>query len=42
MSSHPDTLVGYAKWYGKVAEPITSAEMSAIDSKVLHLTLTQP
>jgi hypothetical protein len=36
MSSHPDTLVGYAKWYGKVAEPITSAEMSAIDSKVLH------
>ncbi|KAK7028393.1 DUF2470 domain-containing protein [Favolaschia claudopus] len=33
MSSHPDTLVGYAKWYGKVTEPITSAEMSAIDTK---------
>ncbi|KAJ7915592.1 hypothetical protein B0H13DRAFT_1999572 [Mycena leptocephala] len=40
MSSHPDTLVGYAKWYGKVAEPITSAEMSAIDSKSMTLTCT--
>jgi len=34
MSSHPDTLVAYAKWFGKVNEVITSAEMSAIDSKV--------
>lgn len=34
MSNHPDTLVAYAKWYGKVVEPLTSAEMSAIDSKV--------
>ncbi|KAF7328771.1 DUF2470 domain-containing protein [Mycena venus] len=38
MSSHPDTLVAYAKWYGKVAEPITSAEMSAIDTKSMTLT----
>ncbi|KAK7039398.1 DUF2470 domain-containing protein [Favolaschia claudopus] len=38
MSSHPDTLVGYAKWYGKVTEPITSAEMSAIDTKSMTLT----
>ncbi|KAJ7226923.1 hypothetical protein GGX14DRAFT_627514, partial [Mycena pura] len=38
MSNHPDTLVAYAKWYGKVAEPITSAEMSAIDSKSMTLT----
>lgn len=40
MSSHPDTLVAYAKWFGKVEEVITSAEMTAIDSKVcprLHL-----
>ncbi|KAJ7102920.1 hypothetical protein C8R44DRAFT_859112 [Mycena epipterygia] len=40
MSSHPDTLVGYAKWYGKVSEPITSAEMSAIDTKSMTLTCT--
>ncbi|KAJ7640330.1 hypothetical protein DFH06DRAFT_626309 [Mycena polygramma] len=40
MSSHPDTLVGFAKWYGKVGEPITSAEMSAIDSKGMTLTCT--
>ncbi|KAJ7328974.1 hypothetical protein DFH08DRAFT_786576 [Mycena albidolilacea] len=40
MSSHPDTLVAYAKWYGKVAEPITSAEMSAINTKSMTLTCT--
>jgi hypothetical protein len=34
MSNHPDTLVAYAKWFGKVDEIITSAEMSAIDTKV--------
>ena len=34
MSNHPDTLVAYAKWFGKVKEVITSAEMSAIDTKV--------
>jgi len=34
MSNHPDTLVAYAKWFGKVKETITSAEMSAIDTKV--------
>ncbi|KAF7329157.1 DUF2470 domain-containing protein [Mycena kentingensis (nom. inval.)] len=40
MSSHPDTLVGYAKWYGKVVEPMTGAEMSAIDCKSMTLTCT--
>ncbi|KAJ7027522.1 hypothetical protein C8F04DRAFT_1122280 [Mycena alexandri] len=40
MSNHPDTLVAYAKWYGKVAEPITSAEMTAIDTKSMTLTCT--
>ncbi|KAJ7472037.1 hypothetical protein FB451DRAFT_1251728 [Mycena latifolia] len=40
MSSHPDTLVGYAKWYGKVTEPITSAEMTAINQKSMTLTCT--
>lgn len=34
MSNHPDTLVAYAKWFGKVNEVITSAEMSAIDCNV--------
>lgn len=34
MSSHPDTLIAYAKYFGKVKEPISSAEMTAIDTKV--------
>ena len=34
MSNHPDTLVAYAKWFGRVQEVITSAEMSAIDCNV--------
>lgn len=34
MNNHPDTLVAYAKWFGKVSESISSAEMTAIDSKV--------
>lgn len=34
MSNHPDTLVAYAKWFGKVQETIKSAEMTAIDCKV--------
>ncbi|KAJ3983769.1 hypothetical protein F5890DRAFT_146722 [Lentinula detonsa] len=38
MSSHPDTLVAYAKWYGKISEPIVGAEMSAIDTKSMSLT----
>ncbi|KAF8198296.1 hypothetical protein K438DRAFT_1906062 [Mycena galopus ATCC 62051] len=40
MSSHPATLVGYAKWYGKVEEPMSSAQMSAIDSKSMTLACT--
>jgi len=38
MSNHPDTLVAYVKWYGKVTENIASAEMTAIDSKSMTLT----
>ncbi|KAJ3539825.1 hypothetical protein NMY22_g4561 [Coprinellus aureogranulatus] len=34
MSSHPDTLVAYAKWFGKVKEPITGAQMTGITTKV--------
>jgi len=40
MSNHPDTLVAYAKWYGHVEEIITSAEMTAIDTKSMTLTCT--
>lgn len=41
MSNHPDTLVAYAKWYGNVQEIITSAEMTAIDSKA-RILFTYP
>ncbi|KAL0952932.1 hypothetical protein HGRIS_007145 [Hohenbuehelia grisea] len=40
MTSHPDTLVAYAKWYGEVEEPITGTEMTAIDTKSMTLTCT--
>ncbi|THV00803.1 hypothetical protein K435DRAFT_750719 [Dendrothele bispora CBS 962.96] len=40
MSSHPDTLVAYAKWYGKVQEPISSADMTGIDTKGMNLRCT--
>ena len=33
-NGHPETLIAYAKWYGRVEEGISSAEMMAIDSKV--------
>lgn len=36
MSNHPDTLVAYARWFGRVAEVIESAEMRAIDCKASH------
>ena len=35
MLNHPDTLVAYAKWFGKVKEVITSMEMTAIDTKCI-------
>jgi len=40
MSSHPDTLVAYARYFGKVTENISSAEMTAIDTKSMTLTCT--
>lgn len=39
MSNHPDTLVAYAKWFGKVEESLKSAEMTAIDCRVCILIL---
>ncbi|KAF8603330.1 hypothetical protein BDV93DRAFT_493615 [Ceratobasidium sp. AG-I] len=37
MSNHPDTLVAYVKYFGKVDEEVTSARMTAIDSKSMTL-----
>ena len=37
MSNHPDTLVAYVKYWGKVAEPVSSAKMTSIDSKGMSL-----
>jgi Protein of unknown function (DUF2470) len=34
MSSHPDTLVAYAKHFGKIDSHILSAKMQSIDSQV--------
>ncbi|KAF6756609.1 hypothetical protein DFP72DRAFT_272778 [Ephemerocybe angulata] len=40
MSSHPDTLVAYAKWFGKVKEHITGAQMTGITTKNITLACT--
>jgi len=40
MSHHPDTLIAYAKWYGKVKAPIVSAEMADISTKSMTLLCT--
>ena len=41
MSHHPDTLVAYAKYFGKVTENIESGsiEFRTIDSKVRQRSL---
>ncbi|KAI0795909.1 hypothetical protein C8Q75DRAFT_711225 [Abortiporus biennis] len=38
MSNHPDTLVLYVKYWGKVKENVISAQMTAIDTKAMTLT----
>nr|A0A384XG60.1 RecName: Full=Strobilurin A biosynthesis cluster protein r1 [Strobilurus tenacellus]ATV82111.1 hypothetical protein [Strobilurus tenacellus] len=40
LSKQPETLIAYAKWYGKVAGPITGVDLSAIDAKSLTLICT--
>ncbi|PFH48538.1 hypothetical protein AMATHDRAFT_65255 [Amanita thiersii Skay4041] len=40
MSNHPDTLVAYAKYYGKVEGHIVSAEMTDISTKRMILLCT--
>jgi hypothetical protein len=34
MKNHPDTLVAYVKYFGKVEGNVLTAQMSSIDSKV--------
>lgn len=34
MSNHPDTLVAYVKYFGKVQDAVSSASMTSIDSNV--------
>lgn len=34
MSNHPDTLVSYVKFWGKVTDNVVTAQMTAIDTKV--------
>ncbi|OBZ73308.1 hypothetical protein A0H81_06761 [Grifola frondosa] len=38
MSNHPDTLVSYVKYWGKVTASVTSAQMNAIDTKGMTLS----
>ncbi|KZV90268.1 hypothetical protein EXIGLDRAFT_720587 [Exidia glandulosa HHB12029] len=38
MSSHPDTLVAYVVYFGKVKEPLQSARMESIDSGGMNLS----
>lgn len=40
MSNHPDTLVAYVKYWGKVKEHVVSAKMSSIDSNVGHILVS--
>lgn len=34
MSNHPDTLVAYVRYWGKVNDNVTNARLVAIDTKV--------
>ena len=36
MSNHPDTLVSYVRYWGKVTEQVATAKLVSIDTKVRH------
>ncbi|KAF9222279.1 hypothetical protein BS17DRAFT_783463 [Gyrodon lividus] len=38
MKNHPDTLVAYVKYFGKVAGNVVTAEMTSIDSQGMNLS----
>ncbi|KIJ13511.1 hypothetical protein PAXINDRAFT_170399 [Paxillus involutus ATCC 200175] len=38
MKNHPDTIVAYVKYFGKVAGNVVTAEMKSIDSQGMNLS----
>ncbi|KIJ63499.1 hypothetical protein HYDPIDRAFT_112916 [Hydnomerulius pinastri MD-312] len=38
MKNHPDTLVAYVKYFGKVAGNVVTAEMTSIDTQGMNLS----
>ncbi|EJF56074.1 hypothetical protein DICSQDRAFT_113517 [Dichomitus squalens LYAD-421 SS1] len=38
MSNHPDTLVSYVRYWGKVKEAVSTAKLTSIDTKGMNLT----
>ncbi|KAI0824409.1 hypothetical protein BC628DRAFT_1420146 [Trametes gibbosa] len=38
MSNHPDTLVSYVRYWGKITDHVVSAKMIAIDTKGMNLS----
>ncbi|KAH7883451.1 hypothetical protein F5I97DRAFT_1939203 [Phlebopus sp. FC_14] len=38
MKNHPDTLVAYVKWFGKVQGNVVTATMTSIDSQCMTLS----
>ncbi|KAI1793650.1 hypothetical protein LXA43DRAFT_999813 [Ganoderma leucocontextum] len=38
MSNHPDTLVSYVRYWGKVKEQVSTAKLVSIDTKGMNLT----
>ncbi|KAM5545705.1 hypothetical protein V8D89_000743 [Ganoderma adspersum] len=38
MSNHPDTLVSYVRYWGKVKEQVATAKLVSIDTKGMNLT----
>ena len=43
MSNHPDTLVSYVRYWGKISAQVSSAKMTAIDTNVsLSFSLVWP
>ena len=39
MSNHPDTLVSYVRYWGKISAQVSSAKMNSIDTNVRSLAL---
>ena len=42
MSNHPDTLVSYVRYWGKISAQVSSAKMNSIDTNVRSLLSPAP